>query len=146
MKIVLLTVDVEQPQINSCIHRFAFALPKNGQFNDLINSVLGKMVESGELHKTRLKWAAQGKLSVHKISTDYLLSGQTCGGGKGRPLGFENTSPAFLIYLAGFTASWLVLFGEILVKKATEEQRKDVKNSHYWIKENGIFVQKLNYY
>ena len=42
---------------------------------------------------------------------------QDCGGGKGRPLGFENTSPAFLIFLAGVVASWVVVAGEVVVAR-----------------------------
>ena len=47
--------------------RFALALPKNGEYNGLINHMLGKMVESGELHNTRTKWAAQGKQPRERI-------------------------------------------------------------------------------
>ena len=56
------------------------------------------MVESGEMDKMRRKWASQE---------------QDCGGGKGRPLGFENTSPAFLVYIAGLILSWVVLCLEV---------------------------------
>ena len=86
--------------------------------------MLGKMVESGELQKTRAKWAAQG---------------QDCGGGKGRPLGFENTSPAFLIFLAGLTASWVVLLLEMVVDKMMRGQERDKQD---WVTVNGKIVQK----
>ena len=52
------------------LYRFAFALPKNGPFNNLINMVMGKMVESGELHKIRTKWAVSGLI---RILVDVIL-------------------------------------------------------------------------
>ena len=58
------------------------------------------MVESGEIDKLRRKWAPQE---------------QDCGGGKGRPLGFENTSPAFLVYITGLLLSWVVLSVEVIL-------------------------------
>ena len=67
------------------------------------------MVESGEFDKIKRKWSPPE---------------QECGGGKGRPLGFENTSPAFLVYLAGLVISWFVFFLEIL--KGREKTKKSL--------------------
>ena len=67
------------------------------------------MVESGEIDKIKRKWSPPE---------------QECGGGKGRPLGFENTSPAFLVYLAGLVICWFVFFLEIL--KGREKTKKKV--------------------
>ena len=55
---------------------------------------------------------------------------QTCGGGKGRPLGFENTSPAFLIFLTGLIGSWLVLVGEIMVGRKEKKIKREEENSN----------------
>merc|ERR1719317_1543746 len=84
------------------IDRFAFPFPKRGQFNDLINYGLKKMIESGELKKLQIKWGNPD---------------QKCGGGKGRTLGFENAMPAFLIFVAGMSLSLFIIIFEMTIKK-----------------------------
>ena len=51
--------------------RFAFPMPKNGQFLELFNHALKKMVESGEMHKIKVKWATPGNYTI--ISHSILL-------------------------------------------------------------------------
>ena len=40
--------------------RFAFPLPKDGEFREILNYAIKKVVESGEMHKLRAKWATAG--------------------------------------------------------------------------------------
>jgi len=94
--------DVMDIQNIISIDRFAFPFPKRGQFNDLINYGLKKMIESGELKKLQIKWGNPD---------------QKCGGGKGRTLGFENTMPAFLIFVAGMSLSLFIIIFEMTIKK-----------------------------
>ena len=75
------------------------------------------MVESGELDKIRRKWASPE---------------QECGGGKGRPLGFENTSPAFLVYLAGLISCWVVLCFEVWISR----RNRGISREKLFTKEN----------
>ena len=42
------------------LFRFAFPLPKNGQFGEIFNYAIKKIVESGEMHKIQAKWAIPG--------------------------------------------------------------------------------------
>ena len=41
--------------------RLAFALPKGGQFNELFDFALKKIIETVEMGKLRIKWASPGK-------------------------------------------------------------------------------------
>ena len=47
--------------VNLVLPRFAFPLPKNGEFREILNYAIKKVVESGEMHKLRAKWATAGK-------------------------------------------------------------------------------------
>ena len=92
-------------------------MAKNGQFREIFNHALKKMVESGEMHKIRAKWATPGNKLNSTIKSKIPLSDQVCEEGKGRTLGFENTLPAFFIFMVGFGLCLCVLAMEIVCSK-----------------------------
>ena len=102
--------------------RFAFPLPKDGEFREILNYAIKKVVESGEMHKLRAKWATAGNTSCEGVSVDYVDADQVCEEGKGRVLGFENTLPAFLILLGGVGLCWGVLACEMLCRGHSQER------------------------
>ena len=76
------------------------------------------MIESGELKKLQIKWGNPGKdFQIVLQSCFFFYSDQKCGGGKGRTLGFENTMPAFLIFVAGMSLSLFIIIFEMTIKK-----------------------------
>ena len=118
--------DIKDIQKAITHDRFAFPMAKNGQFVEVFNHALKKMVESGEMHKIRAKWATPSKVLTH---FKYILSShldQACTEGKGRRLGFENTLPAFLIFMVGFGLCLVVLGMEIAWSKMLRDSDSNI--------------------
>ena len=49
--------------------RFAFPLPKDGEFREILSYGIKKVVESGEMHKLRAKWATAGNTSCEGVDS-----------------------------------------------------------------------------
>ena len=52
------------------LKRFAFSLPKNGPFNQVIIHEIKKMTENGELNRIRKKYTTKGKITEQGTKKD----------------------------------------------------------------------------